>query len=152
VITDVYCPYGYMLDVYGCQVCAPGGSGGNGSGGATGKGGAGGSASGGTSGALDGGQDGVIVCGKAICAAGEYCCNVSCNSCAPAGYTCLATVCSQDAGTEVDSNGCTARPESDAIQCGGSYPPHFYTCILTMLPAPCKTMSIGDVTNTFCCP
>ena len=68
------------------------------------------------------------------------------------GYGCVQMACGSDAAQDVDSNGCTAHPEYDSTICGGSYPPHYYACILTMLAAPCTTMSIGDVTNTFCCP
>lgn len=218
-ITDVYCTY--VLDAYGCMVCAPGGTGGMG--GTTGQGGTGGTktddagqpdvqvssdasalaslctSTGGqintglcctsagdfpdscmigacgcspTSshtvatctcpnggcfstktgcGGTDAAQDGPVVCGSTTCAAGEYCCNPPCSMCAPIGYGCIQG-CATDAAQDVDSNGCTAQPAGDAANCGGSKPPHFYTCILTMLAAPCAMLSIGDVTNTFCCP
>ena len=220
-ITDLYCTY--VLDAYGCMVCAPGGTGGSGSGGATGNGGAGGAktddagqpdvqvssdasalatlctSTGGqissglcctsaadfpdscmtgacgcspTSshtvatctcpngscfstktgcGGTDAAQDGPVVCGSTTCAAGEYCCNPPCSMCAPIGYGCVQG-CATDAAQDVDGNGCTAQPAGDSVSCGGSKPPHFYTCILTMLAAPCAIVSIGDVTNTFCCP
>jgi hypothetical protein len=143
VITDVYCPYGYVLDAYGCSVCAPGGSGGSGSGGSSGKGGAGGT--------LDVAQDGVVACGSTTCAVGEYCCNAACNLCAPMGYSCIQE-CGMDAGQDVDSNGCKAIPSNDSLRCGGSRPPHYYACEMTMLAAPCTILSIGDIVNTFCCP
>jgi hypothetical protein len=151
-LTDVYCAT-YILDPYGCMVCASSGTGG--SGGTTGKGGVGGTGgtggtggSGGAGGAIDGG---LVACGTTACGAGEYCCNPACNQCVPVGITGCGP-CLLDAGQEVDGNGCTARPESDATLCGGSRPPHYYTCTLTMLAAPCTMLSIGDVTNTFCCP
>jgi hypothetical protein len=218
-ITDVYCTY--VLDAYGCMVCAPGGTGGMG--GTTGQGGTGGTktddagkpdvlvssdasalaslctSTGGqintglcctsagdfpdscmigacgcspTSshtvatctcpnggcfstktgcGGTDAAQDGPVVCGSTTCAAGEYCCNPPCSMCAPIGYGCIQG-CATDAAQDVDSNGCTARPASDSVFCGGSYPPHYYVCTMTMLAAPCVTMAIGDMTNSFCCP
>ena len=149
-ITDVYCTFGYVLDAYGCMVCAPDGTGG--SGGSAGKGGAGGGGgSGGAAGTRDAGQDGAIVCGSATCATGEYCCNAACNLCAPQGYGCIQG-CGSDAAQAVDSNGCKAVPSSDSTFCGGSYPPHYYVCQMTMLDAPCATMTIGNMTNSFCCP
>jgi hypothetical protein len=56
------------------------------------------------------------------------------------------------ASAQMDGNGCTAWPEGDATRCGGTKPPHFYTCVMTMLTDPCAIVSIGDMTNTFCCP
>ena len=132
VLTDVYCPYGTALDVFGCSICASGGSGG-------------------TGGTLDARQDGAIVCGSATCAAGEYCCNAACSLCAPQGYGCIQG-CGSDAAQAVDSNGCKAIPSNDSTFCGGSYPPHYYVCQMTMLDAPCATMTIGNMTNSFCCP
>jgi hypothetical protein len=153
-ITDVYCPT-YILDAYGCMICATGTGG---SGGTTGKGGAGGiggqggtTSSGGTGGTVDAGGDGTIVCGTATCGAGEWCCNSACSMCVPVGITGCGP-CPADAAAEADGNGCTAYPEGDATFCGGSKPPHYYTCIMTMLAAPCMISSIGDMTNTFCCP
>jgi hypothetical protein len=77
-------------------------------------------------------------------------------TCPSGGCFAPTTGCSprpgSDAASEADGNGCTARPESDATFCGGTRPPHYYTCILTMLADPCVLVSIGDVTNTFCCP
>jgi hypothetical protein len=152
-ITDVYCAT-YILDPYGCLICATGTGG---SGGTTGKGGAGGiggqggtTSSGGTGGAVDAGGDATVVCGTTACGAGEYCCNPACNQCVPVGITGCGP-CLADAAAEVDGNGCRAVPENDG-QCGGTSPPHFYACILTMLGSPCEIRSIGDVTNTFCCP
>jgi len=45
-------------------------------------------------------------------------------------------------------------PAQDDAQCGGDAgrPPHFYACIGGELPAPCVVNSIGNLTNTFCCP
>jgi hypothetical protein len=99
---------------------------------------------------LDAGQDGNVACGSATCGAGEYCCNPASSLCAPVGYGCIQGV--GDAAQDVDSNGCTAQPSGDATNCGGSRPAHYYMCVLTMLAAPCVILSIGDVTNTFCCP
>ncbi len=124
--------------------CGPSGGGTGGSGGGTGG-------SGGGSGTLDAAQDSAVVCGSATCGAGEYCCNAESSLCAPIGYGCIQGS-DGDAAQDVDSNGCTALPASDSTMCVGSYPPHFYRCILTMLSSPCVTLTIGDVTNTFCCP
>ena len=151
VLTDVYCPYGNVLDAYGCSVCAPGGSGGNGGSGGGGNGSGGSTGKGGTGGSLDAAQDGVVTCGSTTCATGEYCCNAACGMCAPMGYGCIQG-CGTDAAQDVDSNGCRAIPSSDSAFCGGSYPPHYYVCTMTMLAAPCATMTIGDMTNSFCCP
>ncbi len=98
----------------------------------------------------DAGPDSNVACGSATCGAGEYCCNPATSLCAPVGYGCIQE--GGDAGPGVDSNGCTAQPGGDATNCGGSRPAHYYICTLTMLAAPCATLSIGDVTNTFCCP
>ena len=224
VITDVYCTYGYVIDAHGCPVCAPtpGGSGGAGgsksddaknldvqvssdaqdlaalctsSGGQitstscctnqgdfpdsclvgacgcspasshtvatctcptgscfstnTGCGPRSGGSDGG-SGKLDAAQDSNVVCGSATCGAGEYCCNAASNLCAPIGYGCIQG--GGDAAQDVDSNGCTAEPAGDSLYCGGSKPPHYYGCTMTMLAAPCAPVSIGDMTNSFCCP
>jgi hypothetical protein len=56
------------------------------------------------------------------------------------------------ASAQADGNGCTARPDGDATFCGGTKPAHFYACVMTMLTDPCVIVSIGDMTNTFCCP
>ena len=48
--------------------------------------------------------------------------------------------------------GCDARPEGDATMCSGATP-HFFSCVGD---APqntgCKIRSIGDMTDTYCCP
>ncbi len=155
-LTDIYCAR-YVVDAYGCTVCAvdgTGGSGGTGSGGndvgTGGTGGKGGTGGTGTGGAIDSGQDGATACGHTTCGAGEYCCNSACSMCVPLGITGCGP-CPPDAAGEADGNGCQADPQVDS-QCGGTKPPHFYRCILTMLASPCVILSIGDVTNTFCCP
>jgi hypothetical protein len=100
-------------------------------GGAAGAGGAaghGGTAGGGGAGGRDGGpatdaasDAGTTGCGSAVCAAGDYCCNVSCNLCAPVGAACIQIACGPDAAIIGDAGACVA-------------------------------LSIGNVTNTFCCP
>ncbi len=228
VLTNMYCPYGYVTDAQGCPVgCAPAPGGTGGVGGTGGAGGTGGDNSedvrssdvqvspdaqdlaalctstggridsglcclsvgdfpdsclGGACGCSpsnshtvvtcscppgggcfstktgcgndgtvpDAGQDGNVACGSATCGAGEYCCNPVSSLCAPVGYGCAQG--GGDDAQDVDSNGCTAEPSGDATNCGGSRPAHYYVCALTMLAAPCVTLSIGDVTNTFCCP
>jgi hypothetical protein len=107
--------------------------------------------SGGGGGTPDAAPDGNVVCGSATCTTGQYCCNAQFNLCAPLGYGCIQGT-SGDAAQNVDSSDCTARPEGDSTICGGANPPHYYGCIGTMLAAPCVTMSIGDMTNSFCCP
>ncbi|HEY5281210.1 MAG TPA: hypothetical protein VIM14_00330, partial [Polyangia bacterium] len=105
---------------------------------------------GGSGGTVDASRDGNVACGSATCAAGEYCCNLASSLCAPVGVGCIQG--GEDAAQSVDSNGCTARPEGDATMCGGSRPAHYYTCVLTMLGAPCAIVNIGSMTNSFCCP
>jgi hypothetical protein len=143
-----------------------GGAGAHGSGGASGRagnsgsggstGGAGGSlGSGGFGGAgvLDAGADAPgIRCGTNFCTGGTYCCNSTCGVCAPRGVLCTAQICGADARSSFDAFGCVAIPALDGNDCGGARPPHFYSCILSELPAPCTVLNIGDVTNTFCCP
>lgn len=79
-------------------------------------------------------------------------CTCPSNSCFVPTVGCSPYTASTDAATQVDGNGCTARPEGDATYCGGTKPAHYYTCTLTMLTDPCATVSIGNVTNAFCCP
>ena len=50
------------------------------------------------------------------------------------------------------SFGCTADPASNSL-CGGGNPPHFYRCVVPyMQPAACQVLSIGNATDTYCCP
>lgn len=47
---------------------------------------------------------------------------------------------------------CTADPLEDAT-CGGSLPAHFVRCVVPYAkPAACQSLSIGNVTDTYCCP
>ena len=71
--------------------------------------------------------------------------------CAPTGYGCVQG-CGSDAAQDADSNGCKAVPSGDSSNCGGTRPPHYYTCEVTMLAEPCAIVSIGNIVNTFCCP
>ncbi len=136
-----------------------GGTGGRASGGTAGNGGGGGGRGGATGGAMGGrggaggapgseggGGSGVVACGTATCGAGQFCCNASCNLCAPAGVGCIQIACT-DGGI---SRGCVAVPSSDS-RCSGTTP-HYFRCVLLDLPPPCVARSIGDVTNTYCCP
>jgi hypothetical protein len=68
----------------------------------------------------------------------------------PAGAgACIAIACT-DGGIIVDASACVEVPTQNS-QCT-SAAPNFYRCILTTLPPPCIVGSIGDVTNTYCCP
>jgi hypothetical protein len=77
-------------------------------------------------------------------------CNCPSGLCFYPPIGCSAPGGASDVGNDTD--GCVAMPEGDATSCGGTRPPHFYACTLTMLKDPCVIVSIGDVTNTFCCP
>ncbi len=44
----------------------------------------------------NGGNGGGIPCGNTTCAAGEYCCNASCNLCAPQGAGCTTIACAPE--------------------------------------------------------
>src|SRR5436190_2023897 len=129
---------------------AAGSAGGGSRGGAGGAGGTGGAAGrGGT-----GGAGGRVACGAAVCELGQTCCNASCGICTPPGASCIQISCA-DAGIPMHDGGtCTAVPEQDAAACAGTagLPPHFYRCVLSELPPPCVARTIGDVTNTYCCP
>lgn len=47
--------------------------------------------------------------------------------------------------------GCSARPDGDAM-CSGATP-HFFTCVGdTPQNTGCEIRSIGDMTDTYCCP
>ena len=133
---------------------APGGAGGHagsgGAGGHAGSGALGGAGGHGTGGAGGGGGATAISCGKNVCTGTQYCCNQSCGLCAPIGSTCVAIACT-DGGLTFDAGACIATPAQDST-CTASATPHFYRCILSELAAPCVTQSIGDVTNTYCCP
>ena len=95
-------------------------------------------------------RGGAIACGKNVCTGNQYCCNESCGLCAPLGSTCIAIACT-DGGLTFDAGACIATPAQDST-CTASATPHFYRCILSTLASPCVAQSIGDVTNTFCCP
>jgi hypothetical protein len=145
-----------------------GGAGATGSGGTSGTGGAAGhSGSGGTAGGTggvsgSGGSGGAPVdagadapgvrCGTNFCTGLSYCCNPTCGVCAPRGALCAAQICGADASSAFDAFGCVAIPALDTADCGGTRPPHFYSCVLAELSAPCVVLNIGNVTNTFCCP
>ena len=92
----------------------------------------------------------MISCGKNVCSGTQYCCNQSCGLCAPIGSTCVAIACT-DGGLSFDAGACIATPAQDST-CTASATPHYYRCILSELPPPCVIDSIGDVTNTYCCP
>jgi hypothetical protein len=134
---------------------ATGGAGG-GAGGHAGSGALGGHAGSGALGGAGGhgtdggGGAGAISCGKNVCTGNQYCCNQSCGLCAPIGSTCIAIACT-DGGLTFDAGACIATPAQDST-CTASATPHFYRCILSTLASPCVTQSIGDVTNTYCCP
>jgi hypothetical protein len=50
------------------------------------------------------------------------------------------------------SFGCTADAAWNAM-CDGEKPQHFYRCVSPyMQPAACQVVSIGNVTDTYCCP
>ena len=127
-----------------------GGAGGHSaSGGAPGTGGSG---SGGA-GVADAGADAGLRCGNNFCTGLSYCCNPTCGVCAPQGALCAAQICGADASSLFDAFGCVAIPALDKNNCGDDRrPPHFYSCVISELPAPCKVLNIGDVTNTYCCP
>jgi hypothetical protein len=55
-----------------------------------------------------------------------------------------------DAAIDMDAYNC--RHESDGDSQCPTGTSNFYACTLSMLPSPCVIRSIGDVTNTFCCP
>ena len=130
-----------------------GGAGGHSaSGGAPGAPGTGGSGSGGA-GVADAGADAGLRCGNNFCTGLSYCCNPTCGVCAPQGALCAAQICGADASSLFDAFGCVAIPALDKNNCGDDRrPPHFYSCVISELPAPCKVLNIGDVTNTYCCP
>jgi hypothetical protein len=117
-----------------------------GSGGGPGSGGSGGAA-------VDAGADAPgIRCGSNFCTGSSYCCNPTCGVCAPRGALCTAQICGADALSSFDAFGCVAIPALDSVDCSLPRPPHLYSCIISVLPAPCTVLNIGDVTNTFCCP
>jgi len=130
-----------------------GGAGGHSaSGGAPGAPGTGGSGSGGA-GVADAGADAGLRCGNNFCTGLSYCCNPTCGVCAPQGALCAAQICGADASSLFDAFCCVAIPALDKNNCGDDRrPPHFYSCVISELPAPCKVLNIGDVTNTYCCP
>jgi hypothetical protein len=100
---------------------------------------------------VDAGADGGSACGATTCRAGEKCCSPSCGLCAPTGALCIQIECGPDAGFVFDAATCTVDSAGDS-QCGADGPMHYVRCILTTLPPPCVEQSIGNVTNTFCCP
>jgi hypothetical protein len=148
------------------------GAGGGGSGGVADAAGGGGSSSqdgsagnkdataGGGAGAKSDGstvEAGSLPCGTKVCAPGQYCCNASCGLCAPIGAACIQIACvpAEDAGTKVDagSYGCTADSAGDATMCGGVKPPHYYRCVFPYQePKGCQQLTVGNATDTFCCP
>ncbi len=110
-------------------------------------------AAGGTAGGGGGGQ----ACGPSTCGgANPICCNASCGICTATGVGCIQIACPADAGiTLTDGGACYSVPARDAEQCSGDAhagAPHFYVCLGPMLGPPCVIRSIGDLTNTFCCP
>jgi hypothetical protein len=94
-----------------------------------------------------------LVAGAGTAAAGPACppcpngyqpnpnpCTVSCQ-CAPG-----------DAGSDAGSFGCTAQSSSNA-QCGGTRPPHYYRCMVPYQQlSGCVSLTIGNATDTYCCP
>ncbi len=140
---------GWAWTGFGCNGNETGGGAGGASsvGGATSAGGAS-TAGGATSAGGGSGGNGVESCGSAVCRTGEFCCNRSCNLCAPQGSGCIQMVC-PDAG--IPGRGCRAVPGQDSICADGGYPPHLYTCDLGLLPAPCVQVYWGDVMQAFCC-
>jgi hypothetical protein len=65
------------------------------------------------------------------------------------GAACIQIACT-DGGISFDAGACVAVAAQDSM-CSGQTP-HFYRCVGSELPAPCVTRSIGDLTNTYCCP
>jgi len=130
-----------------------GASGGGGPAGASGAAGSGVGGSGSCgAGVVDASADGAsIPCGNNVCTGTTYCCNASCGICAPRGALCTAQFCGIDASAPFDARGCVAVPALDG-NCVGARPPHFYSCQLADLPAPCIVLNVGNVTDTFCCP
>ncbi len=57
-----------------------------------------------------------------------------------------------DADLGSDAYRCTAQPDLDATYCVGSNPPHYYGCIGTTPPPSCVQVSVGNMTDGFCCP
>lgn len=47
-------------------------------------------------------DDKPITCGDVTCESGEYCCNPSCNICAPEGIACIQMVCDVDVQEDTD--------------------------------------------------
>ena len=126
-----------------------GGAGGvSGAGGSGGAGGTGGRTSGSGGTAADAGSQS---CGSAWCGAGQFCCNASCSICAPQGGTCIEIYCAPDSGIFGDAGACRAVPDQDGMCADAGYPPHYYACDLTILPAPCVQVYVGNVLQAFCC-
>jgi hypothetical protein len=49
-----------------------------------------------------------------------------------------------------ETGACAANPSGDS-QCTGATP-HLYVCVLAQGPSGCTVRSIGNVTDTYCCP
>jgi hypothetical protein len=64
----------------------------------------------------------------------------------------LQTECAGVDAAATDASACRAAPDFDSVYCGGTSPPHAYSCVLASLPAPCVQVSFGNVTDTYCCP
>lgn len=168
VLTDVYCVWGYVYDDKGCPVCAPAPSGDAGAGDVVVSSDATALA------ALCKSTGGQVTSSQCCTSTGDFPneCLVGACGCSPtnshtvATCACPASSCfspatgctpytgstGPDAAPKADGANCTAQPAGDATFCGGTLPPHYYGCILSMLPDPCVAVSIGDVTNGFCCP
>jgi hypothetical protein len=77
----------------------------------------------------------------------------------PIGAACIQIACTDggvvdasvpDAIILIDGGACVALPAQDPT-CSGATP-HFYSCFLASLPAPCVRKTVGDATDTYCCP
>jgi hypothetical protein len=129
---------------------AAGAAGTSGAAGAAGTGGVAGTVGTGGRGGATGGAGGGQACGPNVCGPNQYCCKEACGLCLPMGAACPARVCA-DAGFNSDAETCIAVPAGDS-QCTATTTPHLYTCFLASLPAPCVIHTVGDATDTYCCP
>ncbi len=120
------------------------GSGGatTGHGGVTGSGGATTGSGGATS---TGGGHGGIACGTATCGAGQYCCNASCNMCAPMGAACIQIACdpqpTPDAGHCIDNVACIKGTVWSPTQC---------KCVPDSTGGTCTTAADCHLTANYC--
>jgi hypothetical protein len=93
----------------------------------------------------DGSMEGGVSCdGIWQCAPGQICCQNGCGACAADQAGC--------GRVELCAPPCTPVASRDSM-CGAGKPPHFYRCILErIVPSRCLVLSIGNVTDTYCCP